>query len=171
MAYKILWAYRYESYYMLLCEEFLIPLYWIIFLKEPNYLYRNAMVVISVYGEYYFSQEGTYIKMYGCSWAPSLFPRNETDFVVNKEVVRNVFINGIGSYLHDMKKTTFPLFLFCIRSYKFSKVKGAKYFVRDLEMFHFGENSFTRNDSRGKAAEIFKAIKIHFEYTKLFGKD
>ena len=70
-----------------------------------------------------------------------------------------------------MEKTTFRLFLFCIRSYKFSKVKGAKDFVRDLEMFHFGENSFARNDSRGKATEIFTAIKIHFEYTKLFGKD
>ena len=70
-----------------------------------------------------------------------------------------------------MKKTTFPPFLFCIRSYKFSKVKGAEDFVRDLEMFHFGENSFVRNDNRGKAAEIFTAIKIHFEYTKLFVKD
>ena len=150
MAYKILWSYQYASYYMLLCEEFLIPLYWIIFLKEPNNLSRNAMVVISAYGHYYFSQEGTYIKMYGCSWAPSLLPRNETDFVANKEVVRKVFINGIDSYLHDMKKTTFPLFPFYIREYKVSKVKGAGYFVRDLETFHFGEKSFARNDSRGK---------------------
>ena len=70
-----------------------------------------------------------------------------------------------------MKKSSFPLFPFYIGSYKFLRVKGVEDFVKDLEMFHFGENSFARNDSRGKAAEIFTAIKIHFEYTKLFGKD
>ena len=70
-----------------------------------------------------------------------------------------------------MKKTTFPPFPFYIKAYKVSKVKGAEYFVSDLEMFHFGENSFVRNDSRGKAAENFTAIKIHFEYTDFFNKD
>ena len=34
VAYQILWAHKYVGYYKLICEEFLIPLYWIIFLKE-----------------------------------------------------------------------------------------------------------------------------------------
>ena len=93
-----------------------MPLYWIIFLEEPNCLSKNAMEFISEYGEYYFSQEGTYIRMYGCSQAPSFFPRYATDYVVHMEVVRQVFINRIGSYLHDHKKESFPPLHFYIGS-------------------------------------------------------
>ena len=130
MAYQILWANKYANYYKLICEEFLIPLYWIIFLKEPNCLYDNAMAIISEYGYYYFSREGTYIRMYRCSRAPSLLPRYATDFVVHKEAFRQGFLNGVGSFLHEMKKYTFPPLPFCIQGYKFSKVKGAEDFVK-----------------------------------------
>ena len=91
--------------------------------------------------------------MYGCSRAPSLLPKYAMDYVVHKEVVRKVLLNGIGNFLHDMKKETFPPLPFCIGGYKFSKVKGATDFVKELEIFHFGEKSFQRNDSRGKVID------------------
>ena len=65
-----------------------MPLYELIFLNEPNYLSNNAMEVISEYGDYYFSQEGTYLRMYGCTKAPSLLPKYTTDYLVHKEAVR-----------------------------------------------------------------------------------
>ena len=70
-----------------------------------------------------------------------------------------------------MKKATFPPLSFCIRGYKFSKVKGDEYFVKEMETFHFGEKSFQRNDSRGKVVEHCTAVKIHYEYTDFFNKD
>ena len=130
-----------------------MPLYWIIFHEEPNCSSENATVVISEYGDYYFSQEGTYIRMHGCSQVPSLLPRYATNFVVHKEAVRKVFINGIGNYLHDHKKASFPLLPFCIGAYKLSRVKGVEDFMKDLVVFHFGEKSFVRNDSKWKAIE------------------
>ena len=81
--------------------------------------------------------------------------------------MRQVFINGITSYLHDMKKSSFPLFPFYIGSYKFLRVKGVEDFVKDLEMFHFGEKSFARNASRGKATEHCEAVKIRFSLTRM----
>ena len=69
-----------------------------------------------------------------------------------------------------MKKATFPPFPLCIGGYKFSKVKGAEYFVKELETYHFGELSFARNDSKGKVFEHCVVVKIHFEYTKFFNK-
>ena len=119
-----------------------MPLYKLIFLKEPNCLFDNAMEVICEYGDYYFSQKGTYLRLYGCSRAPSLLPKYVTDYVVHKEAIRKVFLNGVGNFFHDMKKTTFPPLPFCIGGYKFSKVKGATDFVKELEIFHFGEKSF-----------------------------
>ena len=74
VSYQILWAHKYAGFYKLICEGFMIPLYELIFLKESNYLSNNAMEVISKYGDYYFSQEGTYLRMYGCSIGPSLLP-------------------------------------------------------------------------------------------------
>ena len=36
--YQILWFHKYASYYKMICEEFLIPLYELIFVKEPECL-------------------------------------------------------------------------------------------------------------------------------------
>ena len=130
-----------------------MPLYELIFLKEPNCLFDDAMDAICEYGDYFFSQEGTYLRMYGGSKAPSLLPKCVTDYVVHKEAARKVFINGVGNFLYDMKKETFPPLPFYIGSYKFTKVKCASEFVKELENFHFGEKSFNRNDSSGRVAE------------------
>ena len=81
-----------------------MPLYELIFFKEPNYLSNNAMEIICEYGYYFFSQEGTYLRMYGCSKAPSLLPKYATDYVVHKEAVNKLFINGVGNFLFDMKR-------------------------------------------------------------------
>ena len=128
---------KYAGFYKLICEEFFMPLYELIFLKEPNFLSDNAMEVICEYGDYFFSHEGTYLRMYGGSKAPFMLPKCAMDYVVHK-----VFINGVGNFLHDMKNATFPPLPFCIGGYKFSKVKGAANFVKELEIFHFGEKSF-----------------------------
>ena len=142
----------------------------LIFLKEPNYLSDSTMDVICEYGDYFFSPEGTYLRMYGGSKAPSLLPKYATDYVVHKEVVKQLFINGVGNFLFDMKNTTFSPLPFCIGSYKFTKVKGASEFVKALENFHFGEKSFHRNDSHGKVVEHCTVIGIHYEYIDQFDK-
>ena len=119
-----------------------MPLYELIFLKEFDCMSESAMEVICEYGDSYFSQEGTYLRMYGGSRAPSLMPRYTTDYVVHKEAVRHLFIDGVGNLLFNMKKETFPPLPFCIGSYKFMRVKSAPEFVKYLESFHFGEKEF-----------------------------
>ena len=52
---------------------------------------------------------------------------------------------------------------FSIGGYKFSKVKSAPNFVKNLEKFHFGEKSFHRNDSRGKVVAHCALMKVNFE--------
>ena len=91
--------------------------------------------------------------MYGGSKAPSLLPIYATDYVIHKEVVRKLYIDNVGDFLFDMKKFVYPLLPFCIRSYKFTKVKSAPDFVRELEKFHFGEKHFCRNDEWDKVSK------------------
>ena len=56
-------------------------------------------------------------------------------------------------------------------SYKFTKVKNALEFVKELENFHFGEKDFHRNDSQGKVAAYKAALKVHFEYVDYVEKE
>ena len=70
-----------------------------------------------------------------------------------------------------MKKAVYPPMPFCIGSYKFSKVKSAPHFVKNIENFHFAENIFHRNDSQGKVAAHCAFVKVHFEYSDHWGMD
>ena len=112
-----------------------MPLYELIFLKEPECLSENTMEVICEYGDYYFSQEETYLRMYGGSRALSLLTKFATDYVVHKEAVRQLFIDGVCNFLYDMKKSAFLPLPFCIGSYKFTKVKSTYEFVKIWKIF------------------------------------
>ena len=78
---------------------------------------------------------------------------------------------GLASTCMIIKKTSFRLLPFCIGAYKFSRLKGAENFVKDLEVFHFGDKSFMRNDSRNKVSEHCAAVKIHLEYIGFLDKE
>ena len=103
--------------------------------------------------------------MYGGTRATSLLLKYATNYIVLKEAVRQVFLDGFGSHLFDIKKVVFPPIPFYVGSSKFNKVKSASDFVKELEIFHFGEKSFHRNDSQGKVVAHRAAHKVNFEYT------
>ena len=92
------------------------------------------------------------------------------DYIVHKEAVRKLFLDGFGSYLFDMKKVVFPPLHLYVGIYKFSKVKGTPNFVNDLDVFYFGEKSFHRNDAQGKVVAHCSLVKVNFEYSDHFNK-
>ena len=81
-----------------------MSLYTMIFLKECNYMSEEALKVIEEYDDYYLSEDGMYIRMYGYSRAPSLLPKYATDYVVHKEAVRQVSLDGIGSFCLSIRR-------------------------------------------------------------------
>ena len=132
---------------------------------------KEAMQVIQEYADYYLTDNGLYFRMFGGSRAPSLLPKYATNYIVHKEAVRQVFIDGIGSFLFEHKKTAYPPFPFKLGSYRFTKVKQVGEFVGELEKFDFGQMIYQRNDTLGKVAEHCKEHKVHFEYTHHFDKE
>ena len=60
--------------------------------------------------------------MYEGTKAPSLLPNYATDYIVLKEVVRKLFMDGFGSHMFDIKEDVFLPLPFYVGSYKFSKV-------------------------------------------------
>ena len=109
--------------------------------------------------------------MYKGTKAPSLLPKYATNYKVLKEAVRQVFLDGFGSYLFNIKKVVFPPVPFYVGSYKFNKVKSASDFIKELEIFHFGEKIFHRNDSQGKVVGHKAAHKVNFEYADYIDKE
>ena len=126
---------------------------------------EEALQVIKEYADYFLTEDGLNFRMFGGSRAPSLLPKYATDYIIHKEAVRQVFLDGIGSFLFEHKKTAYPPLPFKLGSYRFNRVNKAYYFVEELERFHFGEIPFHRNDSRSKVAEHCKENNVHFEYT------
>ena len=122
--YQILWAHKYHSCYKPICEQFLMPHYQLIFIEECKCMSEGALEAIREYGDYLFSKKGTYLRMYGGNKAPSLLPKYATDYIVHKEGLRQLFLEGFESFLFDMKKAVFLPIPFYVGSYKFSKVKS-----------------------------------------------
>ena len=54
------------------------------------------------------TKEGLYLRMSGRTRAPSLLPRYAMDYVVHKEVVRQLYIDGVGNFLFEQKKVVYP---------------------------------------------------------------
>ena len=63
--------------------------------------------------------------MYRGSRAPSPHPKYATDYVLHKEAVKQLYIDGVGNFLFEHKKETYPTIPFLLGSYKFSRVKKA----------------------------------------------
>ena len=123
---------------------------------------EEALQVMADYADYYLTEDGLYFRMFGGSREPSLLPKYTTDYIIHKEDVRQVFLDGIGIFLFEHKKTAYPPFPFKLGSYRFTRVKKADEFVEELERFHFGEMPFHRNDSEGKVVGHCKENNVHF---------
>ena len=103
-AYKLFWAHKYYSYYKEICENFIMPLYTLIFLFKCNCMSEGALKVVQEYRSYYLKEEGLYLRMYGSSRAPSLLPRYATDYVLHKKAIRQLYIDGVGNFLLNRKR-------------------------------------------------------------------
>ena len=85
-----------------------MPLYKLIFLIECNCMSEETLNIVEDNGHYYLSEEGLYLRMFGGTRAPSFLPKYATDYVVHKQVVRQLYIDGIGNFLFDHKKVVYP---------------------------------------------------------------
>ena len=88
---------------------------------------------IEDYADYFLTENGMYFRMFGGTRAPSLLSKYATDYVIHKEAVRQVFLDGIGSFLFEHKKTAYPPLPFKLGSYRFTRVKQADEFVEELQ--------------------------------------
>ena len=100
-----------------------MPLYALIFLTECNCMSEEAFKVIEEHGSYYLTEEGMCIRIHGFSREPSLLPWYATNYVVHKEAIRQVYLDGVKIFLFEHKKVAYPAIPFWIGNYKFTNIK------------------------------------------------
>jgi len=72
--FNILWENRYKKSYSLICNQFIIRIYFLLFKKEcPSMLEETKRIVYDV-GHWYLDEHYTYIRFFGATRAPHLLP-------------------------------------------------------------------------------------------------
>ena len=97
-------------------KTYVIPLYKLIFLTECDCMLEETLKIVEDNGHYYLTKEALYMMMFGRSRAPSLFPKYAIDYVIHKEIVRKIYIDGVGNFLFEQKKVVYPPVSFYIGS-------------------------------------------------------
>ena len=77
-AYQLFWAHKYFNHYKSICEDFIMPLYRLIFLSKCDFMLEETLTIVQDNGHYYLTEEGLYLRMFGGSRDPSLLPKYAT---------------------------------------------------------------------------------------------
>ena len=109
--------------------------------------------------------------MYGETKDLLFLPKYTKDYISHKEAVKQLFLTGFENHLFNLKKVVYPHLPFYVGSYKYTKVKNAPEFVKELENFHFWVKVFHWNDSQGKVVSYKTTLKLNFEYTDYVDKE
>ena len=73
---------------------------------------KEAFKIIKEHGSYYLTEEGMYIRMYGGSREPSLLPKYAIDYVLHKEVVKQIYIDVLEASCSNITRQHILPYLF-----------------------------------------------------------
>ena len=68
---------------------------------------EEALKIVQDNGHYYLTEEGLYLRIFGGMRSPYLLPKYTTDYVIHNEVVRQLYIDGVGNFLFEQKKAVY----------------------------------------------------------------
>ena len=78
-----------------------MPLYILVFLDECDCMSEKTLKIVQDNGHYYLKEEALYLSIFGRTRTPSLLPKYTTDYVIHKDVVRKIYIDGVGNFLFE----------------------------------------------------------------------
>lgn len=122
------------------------PMYTFIFCKPAQCMTEKAMQLISTIGDWYVTENGTYIRVFGATKAPHLLPKLIPDKLAIQEVAYQTLLRGVGASLARDKKAPWPALPLYIGYYGLGNVKAAREEGEALASYHFGEERFRRHD-------------------------
>ena len=92
-----------------------------------------------MFGNWYMTFDGVYIRMIGSTKAPHWLPHFISDKLLLQMIALQTCINGVSASLLKAKKGHWPPFPFYIGMCKIENVKQTKYEANVLSSFKFRE--------------------------------
>lgn len=97
-------------------------------------------------GDWYLFDEGCYLRIYGCSRPPHIFPHYVTDKMVLLEIAYQNLIDGASHTLSVNKKSVWPPLPLKVGHYFIETAGGAEAQAHALDRFHFSCGNLKRHD-------------------------
>jgi hypothetical protein len=72
---KVLWEQKYKTKYHMIYDQFLSPLYELIFCTSAPFMTDKALEIIQKIGDFYLMEHKNYIILYRATKAPHFIPR------------------------------------------------------------------------------------------------
>jgi len=156
---QILWECHFIIHYTKIYENFIAPMYKLIFYEPTQCMTKKTMHAISEVGDWYVTKRGIYIQIFGAIKAPHLLPKFIHDNLSLEEVAYQTCMHDLGASLSRNKKSLwFPL-PFHIGAYGFKDVREAVAEVVALTTFHFSKERIKRHN-------LLNIVGFHFHSCK-----
>jgi hypothetical protein len=102
--FDILWENIYKKYYALICNEFIVRIFFIIFKREFSRLFVATKKMILKLGHWYLDEHTTYIRVFGATRAPHFLPSHIPDRLIIGEICYQTILQGYNATLVKDKK-------------------------------------------------------------------
>lgn len=116
-------------------------------------------------GDWYLFDEGCYLRIYGCSRPPHIFPHYVTDKMVLLEIAYQNLIDGASHTLSVNKKSVWPPLPLKVGHYFIETAGGAEAQAHALDRFHFSCGNLKRHDPHDVVQKHCTTCKFHYPYT------
>ena len=106
-----------------------------------------------------------YIRIFGSTNPPHWLPHLVPDTLLLQEISYQTYVNGVAAYLHQNKKSLWPLFPLITQVCKIKNLKQTKDEVDVLTSYTFNEVTFRRHDPQGKLKEHIQQVGFIWSYS------
>ena len=100
---------------------------------------EEERVIVGSIGDWYVTENHTYIRIYRATKAPHILPKYITDHVILSKIAYQTFVHEVGATLVRKIGESWPNLPVSIRAYSFDTFTVAENMAEALQTFHFRE--------------------------------
>ena len=159
-----LWASNFKKYFNAIHDDFIDPLYSIIFNQLAPRLSKEARETIKIIGDWYIQEYFSYIRDFGASSAPYLLPQYVLYSLVVRQISHHTIIKWITFFLSAHSKKTWSIFLIKVGIFTLLNVPHAKKQVVSLKELSLYIGTKQKHDLKWIIEDDFKVVRLSPSY-------
>jgi hypothetical protein len=155
-----LWEDNYKKQFYEICENFLVPMYVIIYKQNPIRISTESMQAIKEIWDWYIGKQYAYIRIYGSTGAPHRLPKYILEKLLIREIAYQTMEVGITTILSTNSKRYWLISLITIGEQTLTSLPHSKKDVESLKELLWSVEKPRKYDPKG-------IVEIHLKYVGL----